>query len=142
MAVSWKYFDHYEGIIDRYMPPSGEGHSFASQIVTAINKLIYKWYNDGDIFDNTHYMEGWCNDLSDYANWLDTYVDEAYDILDKIRFCHTESGYEEILKELADTILIPNYLEEMNKEPKKGSIYKCKGRFKFNEYCDDDEMEW
>ena len=50
--------------------------------------------------------------------------------------------YEEILKELADTILIPNYLEEMNKEPKKGSIYKCKGRFKFNEYCDDDEMEW
>ena len=45
-------FDKFEPIIDKYMPDIGEGDSLASQMVTAVNKLIYKWYNDGDVYDN------------------------------------------------------------------------------------------
>ena len=70
MSVDWSYFDKFDGIIDKYLPTKGEGETKATQIVTAINKLIYKWYNDGDVFDNTYHLEGWANDLSDYANWL------------------------------------------------------------------------
>lgn len=146
MAVSWGYFDQYEGIIDRYMPWRGEGETLASQTATAINKLIYKWYNDGDVFDNTHGMDGWVNDLSDYANWLDTYVEKSREVLSKIMSCNSNSRYEDILKELADTVLIPSYLEEINNKPKEGSIYRCKGRFKFKEYdyyeYEDYEEEW
>lgn len=67
-SVSWSYFRRFDEIIDKYLPASGEGENMASQIVTAVNKLIYKWYNDGDVYDNTGYLEGWANDISDYAN--------------------------------------------------------------------------
>ena len=43
--VEWSAFDKFEPIIDKYMPDIGEGDSLASQMVTAVNKLIYKWYN-------------------------------------------------------------------------------------------------
>ena len=69
-GVEWDYFDKFQKIIDKYMSSNGEGETKASQVVTAINKLIYKWYNDGDVFDNTHHLKGWWNDLSSYANWL------------------------------------------------------------------------
>ena len=40
--ASWSAFDEFDGICDQYLPSRGEGDTMASQIVTAINKLIYK----------------------------------------------------------------------------------------------------
>ena len=89
MATNWDYFDRFEGIEDKYLPVQGEGETKASQIVTAVAKLVYKWYNDGDVFDNTHHLEGWANDLSDYANWLDKCTNlKASGILAKIKNCY------------------------------------------------------
>ena len=51
MATDCGYFDKFEALVDKYMPMRGEGETAASQIVTAVNKLIYKWYNDGDVFE-------------------------------------------------------------------------------------------
>ena len=67
-GVDWNYYDKIEALIDKYMSDRGEGENKASQTVTAINKLVYKWYNDGDVYDNTHYLDGWANDISSYAN--------------------------------------------------------------------------
>ena len=53
----------------------------ASQLVTAVNKLVYKWYNDGDVYDNIHSLDNWANDLSSYANWPYKYIPESSDIL-------------------------------------------------------------
>lgn len=53
-SVDWDYYNKFEEITDKYMSNQGEGDTLASQIVTAINKLVYKWYNDGDVFDNVH----------------------------------------------------------------------------------------
>ena len=64
MAVDWSYFDKFDPLQDKYLPNRGEGDTIATQIVTAVAKLIYKWYNDGDVFDNTWYLDGWLNDLS------------------------------------------------------------------------------
>ena len=60
MAVSWIYYDliKFEELNKKYLPERGEGETKATQIVTALNKLIYKWYNDGDVFDNTYHLEG------------------------------------------------------------------------------------
>lgn len=134
MAVSWNYYDKFEGINDKYLPYKGEGATNAMQIVTAVNKLIYKWYNDGDVFDNTHYLEGGANDLSDYANWLYEHTKNAWKILNKISVCYDENDYEELLKELADELLNEEYLVELNKVEKVGTIYDCDGKFKFVEY--------
>ena len=83
MAVDWGYYDKFDGLMDKYLPMHGEGETKATQIVTAVNKLVYKWYNDGDVFDNTLHLEGWANDLSDYANWLADHANVG-EILDKI----------------------------------------------------------
>ena len=60
--VNWNYFDKFEEEKERYLPDRGEGETKATQIVTAVNKLIYMWYNNGDIFDNTHYLDGLFNE--------------------------------------------------------------------------------
>ena len=130
MAVNWGYYDKFEALIDHYMPSRGEGETKASQIVTAVNKLVYKWYNDGDVFDNTHYLEGWANDLSSYANWLAEYTGVGK-ILDKIVHCYTDSDYEDLLQEVADKLLDAEYLAEQDKLEKVGTIYDCDGKFEY-----------
>lgn len=140
----WDDFDKFESVIDRYMPMCGEGETEASQVVTAVNKLVYKWYNDGDVFDNTHYLDGWCNDLSSYANWLWRYVGGetgADTILERVWDCHTESDYEDLLYDLAENLLDADWLAVEEMTPAHGSIYNCEGVFRFVDYCDDEEEE-
>lgn len=140
MAVDWGYYDKFEGVNDKYLPYKGEGATKAMQITTAVNKLVYKYYNDGDVFDNTHYLSGWANDLSSYANWL-YYHTDARTILDKIVYCMTNEDYEDLLKELADKLLDEEYLAEQNKVEKVETIYDCIGKFKFVENDEDDEED-
>lgn len=139
MVTDWGYFDKFETLVDKYMPMRGEGETVASQIVTAVNKLIYKWYNDGDVFDNTHHLEGWANDLSSYANWLYENTKDAWKILNKIADCVTEGEYEDLLQELADKLLNEEYLAEQNKVAKVGTIYDCDGKFKYEEWDDEED---
>ena len=139
MAVDWGYFDKYESLIDKYMPMRGEGETVASQIVTAVNKLIYKWYNDCDVFDNTYCLEGWANDLSSYANWLYENTKDGWKILNKIADCTNNSEYEDLLQELADKLLNEEYLAEQSKLEKVGTIYDCDGKFKYEEPNDNED---
>ena len=140
-GVDWNYFDKFDVLDRKYLPSWGEGENMATQIITAVCKLIYKWYNDGDVYDNTHYMVGWANDLSSYANWLDKYTGATY-ILDRIEDCKTDDGYEHILKDLADAMYDVEFLAMMEKKQKVGTIYDCDGKFKFVERDDEDNYEW
>lgn len=140
--IDWDYFDQFETIINKYMPDRGEGETMASQIVTAVNKLIYKWYNDGDVYDNTHGLQGWANDLSDYANWLYKYVPKTQYTLDLIEEVSTDGGYEEILQLLADLTLNEKFLSKYTDEKCLGSIYNCNGPFKFIDSYDNDEDDF
>ena len=140
-SVDWDYFDKFSEINDEYLPDRGEGETEASQIVTAVNKLIYKWYNDGDVYENRYHLEGWANDLSSYANWLHEHVPESVDILEEIPDCLDDSDYEDLLKKLADTLLNENLLKKYNQTNKSGSIYDCEGPFEFVFPSEDDEDE-
>jgi hypothetical protein len=133
MGVDWSYFNRFEEIDNKYLPARGEGKTKATQITTAVSKLVYKWYNDGDVFDNTYSLSGWWNDLSSYANWLAKYTEEGKRILENIKHCLTGDDYEELLKELCDTLQNMDYLAEQDKLPKVGSIYNCEGDFRFEE---------
>ena len=138
MSVDWSYFDKFEKVNDKYLPVIGEGQTKATQIVTAICKLVYKYYNDGDIFDNTYFLAGWGNDLSTYANWLDKYTDKASMILHGISGCYSDGDYEDLLKDLADNLLNEEYLAQQNEFEKVDSIYECEGIFKFAERYEED----
>lgn len=140
--MNWDYFDRFEIINRRYLPSIGQGDNMATQIVTAVNKLIYNWYNDGDVYDNHYFLQGWCNDISDCANWLS---EHAYvgAILDRISVIDSEEEYELILKDLADTLLCDETLDKFKDRQLTGSIYDCKGNFEFDEdlLVEDDEEE-
>lgn len=142
--VDWGYFDKFDEISGIYLPPTGEGETKATQLVTAISKLVYKWYNDGDVYDNTAYMEGWCNDLSSYANWIYANYLESQPILDRIYKVYDDAGYEHILKDLADKFLNKEFLSVENKKNSYGSIYNADGNFRFDDYEteNDDDYEW
>ena len=137
--MDWNYFDRFEEITDKYLPRVGEGETMATQAVTAISKLVYKWYNDGDVYDNSYAMSGWCNDLSSYANWLAKYLDGALDILADIKGCCTDSAYELILAKLANKYLKADVLAELNKKPKCDSIYTATYVFEFIEESEEDD---
>ena len=142
-GVDWSYYDKFNEINDKYLADRGEGETLATQTVTAINKLIYKWYKDGDTYDTTT-MEGWANDLTSYANWLDKNIDGAGIILNKIyelRY-NDNAGYEKILQELADAYLNEDVLTKLNEQPKNGSVYDCDGNFVFDEHYEDEDDGW
>ena len=141
-SVEWDYFNKFQPILDKYMPDHGEGETIASQIVTAVNKLIYKWYNDGDVFDNQYALTGWANDLSSYANWLYKRLSSARPILDRVFNAGNDSEYEELLKDLADKTLSEEFLAQFAERPALGSIYDCDGPYKFIEPYEDEEDEY
>lgn len=133
--VDWDSFDQYKET-DKYLPDEGEGDNKATQTATAVSKLIYKWFNDGDVYDNTHYMTGWANDLSTYANWLSTYIEGADDILEQINYAYNDDQYSRILLKLIQ--LVEPMYKELETEPKVDSVYKTKGPFEFAEENEDD----
>ena len=141
MSVDWGYFNKFDEIDDKYLPPKGEGNNMATQIVTAVNKLVYKWYNDGDVFDSSYNLSGWWNDLSSYANWLYTYLPITRNILDNIKDCYNDSDYEDLLKELCDTTQTFEFLAEYENKPTVGTIYDCDGPYQFTEEDEDIEDE-
>ena len=137
--MDWSYFNKFEWADKKYLPPFGEGDTMATQAVTAVAKLVYKWYNDGDVYDNTHILDGWCNDLSSYANWLRKYVPGTALILDRIERCYDDSDYEALLADLCEWVETEEKLSELHQREKVGSIYDCDGPYRFT---DGDEEEY
>lgn len=137
--MEWEAFGRFKTVNDKYLPFQGQGETMATQVATAVNKLVYKWYNDGDVYDNVHSpMVGWGNDLSSYANWLAEYAD-AGDVLEQIYDCYTEGQYETILWELACGWLDEERLGAWNEKPAVGSVYDCDGCFEWSEGGEDGE---
>ena len=131
----------FEGFTNcrKYLPRHGDGDSKGTQAATAISKLVYKWFNDGDVFDNTFGLEGWANDISGSANWLYEYVEGTKDVLDSIARISTEEEYTELLYELCKVVdpQIPDLLNE----PKVGDAYDEPGPFKFREESEYDDYD-
>lgn len=145
MSVDQRMYKDFEDILDTYMPVSGEGETKASQLVTAVNKLVYKWYNDGDVYDNTSCLSGWANDLSSYANWIYKYFPTCRSTLDRIFDCEDDSDYEDLLFDLANLTLGSGNLEDLSGQSAVGSIYNCEGPFEFKETYDaeyEEEEMW
>lgn len=143
LRESDNFWKEFSAKVKKYLPEQGQGDTKATQAVTATMKLVYKWFNDGDVFDNTYCLQGWANDLSSYANWLTNYIEGAYEILVDIKNCYDGDDYKALLKKLASFISDDNVLLELDQHKAFGSIYKCDGPFMFREpYYDEDDMDY
>ena len=128
-------------IEEKYLPANGDGDTMASQAVTATTKLIYKWFNDGDVYDNSYGLSGWFNDISGSANWLAKHVPGARDILWRIRETHSKEEYvSNILWPLFNLVYDAKLLSSLEKKPKVDDAYSCRGPFEFN-YEDEDAYQ-
>lgn len=141
---SWGEFDQFENT-DKYLLPQGEGDNKGTQAAAAMCKLVYKWFNDGDVFDTNYALKGWANDLSSYANWIYAYVEGTSDILNRIKTIKEEGEYEDLLFDLIS--VVDPQIPELLKEPKVDSIYDCEGPYSFYEaptcpYCGQEADEW
>ena len=136
-SVSWSYFEKFNDVIDYYLPHIGQGDSMATQIVTCVNNLIYRFFNDGDIYDN-RILEGY-TDVSSYANWLYKNVSKSKQILDQIENCYNTDEYRYILKQLADNFLNFHFLTPYSNKAVQGNIYECDGPFSVEDHYEDDE---
>lgn len=124
---------------DKYLPDFGDGDSMGTQAATALCKLIYKWFNDGDVYDNHYAFSGWCNDISGSANWLYMNIPETREILKRIKSIRTEQEYTELLYDLISVVdpIIPDLL----KRDKIGDAYNEDGIFEFDPHLWDEEDE-
>lgn len=141
--ITWSSFDTPESnaLEEKYLPDQGDGDNMASQAVTAATRLIYKWFNNGDVYDNSYGLSGWVNDISGSANWLAKHVPGARDILWRIQKTHSEEEYvSNILWPLFNLVYDSKLLSSLEKKPKVDDAYSCKGPFEFN-YEDEDAYQ-
>ncbi len=140
--ITWSSFDTPESnaLEEKYLPANGDGDNMASQAVTATTRLIYKWFNNGDVYDNSYGLSGWANDISGSANWLAKHVPGARDILWRIQKTHSEEEYvSNILWPLFNLVYDPKLLSSLEKKPKVDDAYSCKGPFEFNYVYEDED---
>ena len=132
---SWDDFNSPEAdaLSNKYLPVKGDGDNQASQAVTAASKLIYKWFNDGDVYDNHYALEGGANDISGSANWLYNYIPGAADILKRIETIGDADGYDDILWDIYNLVFDKDLLAELETKPKVGDAYREEGPFEFEE---------
>jgi len=130
----WDEFSKEFPNSDEYLPASGDGDNMGTQASTALCKLVYKWFNDGDVYDNNYGMEGWCNDISGSANWLYKHIPETREILDRIEEVNTDEAYTDLLYDLCEVVdpMIPELLNE----PKVGDAYNEDGPYHFTEFIE------
>lgn len=128
--MSWKYFEKFGPVLNKYMPERGKGTTIAAQTATAVNRLVSKWFQNGDIYDNVRtVLYGGLNDLSPCANWMYKHRPESRDILNRIPRCCSYHDYEDLLAALADLLLDEQSLELYMQVPSQDSIYDCRGPF-------------
>lgn len=140
----WKDFNQFKNS-DEYLPPHGDGDNKGTQAATALCKLIYKWFNDGDVFDNQYNLKGWANDISGSANWLYAYIPGTEPILNRIKKISSDEEYTDLLFDLISYVdpMIPG----LAKEEKIGDAYDEAGPFAYHEAqtcpeCGEEVDDW
>lgn len=141
--TNWNYFNKFETLTERYLPRYGDGDTLATQAVTAVCKLVYKHYNDGDVYDNTNgILSAFGNDISGSANWLAVHVKGAREILDRVFTCYSDEAYTDILRDIADLVLDEEFLAELDKEPRAGDAYNEDGPYRLEDEYEDEDDYW
>lgn len=131
--MSISRFEKFNYVLDEYMPQRGEGETIASQIATAVAKIAYRWFNDGDTVSSAWDVEGASHPggVAQFANWLYKNVDRSRGIFNIWRKKFekefiTDSMYEDFLYNILSFLLDPDLLDRYVTEPKRDSIYNSK----------------
>lgn len=136
---------NFKKLSDEEMPSQGQGSTMLSQWLVCVNCLIYKWYNDGDMYSN-QYGGSSVNDISWTANWLYNNIGEHYkSVLDMIKRSSGKEDYQKIIDKIEDVseklASDEKFVEKLKSEKTKDNVYKEKGPFEQLEDDDEDEYD-
>lgn len=121
--VRWSDYDQFEDILNRYLPEDGQGDTRAEQAVTAINKLVYAFYNNGAVIADA--LSEYDPNLRSYAAWLRKHTSSrAVLLLVKLEDAEDTDSYAKYLYELTDYLLDEPKLRTLSKYDTVGDIYE------------------
>lgn len=74
------YEDKFSALFHEYVPSSGKSDTLGGEIIRAVNKIEYRWYNDGDVYF-TGYGKETCGPA---AKFLVSIYDDDHDYLEEL----------------------------------------------------------
>ena len=102
----------FEELCDKYVPAWGKANTIGGEILRAINRIVYRYYNDGDTID--WYYGGNYNLLRACDTFLKAYC-PAYHSLSNINELEYEKNLCDRLKKVFDYLIAnPNVFEIPN----------------------------
>lgn len=102
----------FEELCDKYVPAWGKANTLGGEILRAINRIVYRYYNDGDTID--WYYGGDYNLLRACDTFLNMYC-PAYYSLSNINELEYEKNLCDRLKKVFDYLVAnPNVFEIAN----------------------------
>lgn len=92
----------FEHLFDTLVPDSGKCDTLAGEIVRAINKIEYRWFNDGDRFNEDYGIET-CGQSALFLANIEVDDEKPFmDILLHVDVDNDDLAYERLIEELKD----------------------------------------
>ena len=136
--------DPFETAFDLLVPDSGKAETLAGELIRAMMKIMYRDYNDGDLFYEGYGLET----AAPAASFLmeHGYWDQFEEIMNKeLRDDYYTQALEAIKDKLVDDILDLEFLATINEEDMLRSdtsyIEENQPRYEFEIYASDDLIE-
>ena len=102
----------FDEFFDKYVPINGSADTLGGEIVRAINRIVYRYYNDGDTVDR--YCGNEYNHLRACDTFLKTYC-PAYHSLSNVKELEYGKNLCDRLKKVLDYLIAnPNVFEIPN----------------------------
>lgn len=102
----------FNEFFDKYVPINGSADTLGGEIVRAINRIVYRYYNDGDTVDR------YCGNEYNHLRACDTFLKiycPAYHSLSNINELEYEKHLCDRLKKVVDYLIAnPNVFEIPN----------------------------
>ena len=105
-----KYQKEYDELWARLVPPEGKAVTKAGEVLRAVSRIYYRWYNDGDRIQPS--LDEWVAKSSTAKgfNYLYQFRDavsgfSTKELMENIVFAATEEDYETALERAVDAII-------------------------------------
>lgn len=135
--------DRVERLFEQFVPDRGPAELVIGELIRALSKIGYRWYNDGDIYFMGYGIET-AGDAAKYlCDMVPGFEDEAENFIDNLRYGAPEDDeYEQHLNTLFEMVL--DYIDDnldVVLEPNTDDMFNHDGTELWSELEPKDDVE-
>ena len=128
-------------LFDKLVPNNGASETIQGELIRAINKLVYRWYNDGDYFYKGYGAEtaGPAHSFLTSSSEIPSSLRSTLNQIFNKAIGAPEDGYERLIKFALEKVV--DYVESVPEDeyaPLKMEMYDYDSEFKDEEEEEDD----